>query len=475
MSANGQNDVLRQNHLTTWDAVAQSFGFLGPVMVVSFLLGLVAMGAGGAVPLSILIAGIACLAVAYIVSQYATKTAAAGSLYNYVTKSLGPSFGFIGGWIYLMGVGALCISIVGGLGGWLGLLVQEFTGAQLPWVIFSIICAVVLLLAMYFDVKISTRAQLMIAFISVAFVLIFALSIIVRGGAEGLSLAPFSPVSSPEGWGGVFFGLIFGILSFTGFESAASLGEETVNPRKSIPIAIMGCISAAIIFYVIVSYAMAVGFGPKGVAKWGEDPTAMFTLAQTFGGPIILRLMMIAAFIDGLAVALGTYNCATRLAFAMGRDGALPRYLGRSHPVHKTPHTAIISILVLASIVSIIFFALTGPEGWAAQFGFFGGIGGLSIEIIYGIMGISMIVYAPKLFKGEHSAFKHVIVPVVAIVAVLLAIYGSVQPTPDPLMNFIPYITLVLVVIGLALAAYLQASNPGLVSQIGRRLAEDEA
>lgn len=473
--ANQGRDTLRRGHLTTWDAVAQSFGFLGPVMVVSFLTSFIALGAGAAVPLAVMLGGIAALAVGSIVSQFATKAAAAGSLYNYITKSLGPGFGFLGGWTYFIAVLALHVAIVGGVGGWTSLLIRELTGIEIPWAAFSFLAVIALFLLTYYDVKISTRTQLTLAFLSVLLVLGFAASIIFKGGAEGLTLAPFLPDTAPGGWSGVAFGLIFGILAYTGFESAASLGEETANPRRSIPAAIMGCVVAGIAFYAIVTYAMALGFGVGGADKWAEDQTAMYTLAAMYGGPLIVVLITAAGIVDGFAVAVGTLNCTARIAFAMGRDGALPRFLGRSHVTYQTPYLANLFALALAMVAAIVFTITHGADGWGVEFGFIAGIGGLSIELIYGLMAIAALIYFPRLFKGEYSAFKHVVIPIVAVLAVLAAVYGSVQPTPDPLMSLVPYVCLAVVVVGVLLAAYLRARSPGLVSQIGRRLAEEEA
>jgi hypothetical protein len=78
---------------------------------------------------------------------------------------------------------------------------------------------------------------------------------------NGLCGAPFSPAPQNNGWSGIGYGIVFNVLSFDGFEGAATLGEELRNPRRNIPMAILGTCALAGAFYAVVAYTQIVGFG----------------------------------------------------------------------------------------------------------------------------------------------------------------------------------------------------------------------
>jgi amino acid transporter len=142
----------------------------------------------------------------------------------------------------------LTIAIIAGVAGWttefLGMIGVQLPSAYL-WLGVAVVECVVLFLLSYFDVRISTRTQLWLVFGSVSIVVLLALFVLVKGGASGYSLAPFS-LSAAGGVQGLAFGMIFAILMYTGFESAAVLAEETADPKRSMPIAIVGTVAAAV-------------------------------------------------------------------------------------------------------------------------------------------------------------------------------------------------------------------------------------
>ncbi len=460
---------LKRGVLTTWDAFAQSFGFLGPVFSLAFLSNFVAAGAGIATPLAIVIAGLGSLAIGYVVASFATRLHAAGAVYNYVIRSAGPFPGFIAGWLYFGAATFLTIAIFPGIGGFLSLFLSKF-GIELPWLIMGLIIAALVALIAYFDVRVSTRVQLALVLVSMALVLLAALIVVATGGAQGLSLDPFNPLRAPGGFNGIFTGLVFGLLMYTGYESAAVLGEETANPRRSIPVAIVGCVAVVMVYYVITTYAIAVGFGMEGADKWASDPTALFTVAGTFGGDALADAITLAAIIDAVAVCLGTLNVATRMAFAMARDGILPRPLSLTHPTHRTPYIAAFTVVAIGVLSAIAFSTSMGDEGAFKALGFYGGIGAVLLQVVYGITALSLVVYAAR----ERTQFgaMHYLVPVAALLAVVLSLYGATQPNPDPFLGLSPWVALAWLAIGLAIAVVLALTRRELMRTIGSHLAE---
>lgn len=465
---------LRSGIITSLDAAAQSFGFIGPVFVMAFVTNQVALGAGFATPLAVLLSGLASIAVGYVIAQFAVRYRAAGSMYSYVAQAMGASHGLMGGLIYMFGVLMFVFGIVTGVAGFVADFLAQMGITGVHWLPILVVQLIVLYAITYFDVRHSTRIQLTIVAISVLILLALALTIIARGGAAGNTLAPFLP-SSPGGPLGFSFGLIYGLLLFTGYESAAVLAEESTDSRRVIPLAILGSATLATVFYVIMTYAYAIGYGLEGVSAWA-DPTgapALFAMAATYWGENSIPLFFAIATIDAFAVALAALNTVSRVLFAMGRDGALPAALGRTQPIYKTPHVANGVVLVLTLLAGLAFASQPAIQ----VFFLFGGIGGAAIEITYIYTAIAGIVHFRKLMGAEYSTFKHLVVPVVAIIAPAAALYGSVSAAFQPeagIVAAIPYVIVAWLIVSLGLTYYLLTSRPDLARTIERDLGVEE-
>ncbi|HLE28409.1 MAG TPA: APC family permease [Anaerolineales bacterium] len=473
------HNQLKKNVLSTWDVVSQSLAFLGPVMSMAFLTGYIAIAAGAAVPLAVFLGGLTMVALGYVVAQFASRVHAAGAIYNYAAKAFGPETGFMGGWVYLFAVLCLTIAIIAGVAGWTTEILMMVGALQAPipylWLGVAVVECAVLFLLSYFDVRISTRTQLWLVFSSVTLVVLIAAYVILKGGAAGHSFVPFS-LSAAGGVQGLAFGMIFAILMYTGFESAAVLAEETVDPRRSMPLAIVGTVAAAVLLYIFVTYAYAIGFGVADPSLW-QDPNspALFSIAGMYGGDWLVALVFLAAIVDGFAVALGCLTTSARVTYAIARDGALPRILSRTHPTHKTPHIAngvVLGLSLLAALVFALTFppAAGAPAAYTIEFGYLAGIGAISIEVIYVFVSIAAIVWFRRELGKEYSWLKHLLVPLVAIVGSGAALYGSLIPPEDPLLKTMPYVAAGWIGFGLLYIVFLRASRPGLVAQIGRDL-----
>lgn len=460
---------LRSNVVTSLDAAAQSFGFVGPVFVVAFLTTFVAMGAGFASPLATLISGLASIAVGYVVAQFAIRHHAAGSIYTYIARTFGPVHGFMGGWIYMFAVLCLTMAILAGVAGWTSGFLADFVGLNVHWLIVLVIELAVLFLLTYYDIRYSTRTQLTIVTISVLVVLALALTIIFQGGAEGNTIAPFLPGSAGS-LGGLAFGLVFGMLLYTGYESAAVLAEEAKD-KSAIPLAVIGSATLATVFYVIVTYAYAIGFGATNADAWAADEAVLFTMGAMYWGEWSIPLLFALAIVDAFAVAMACLNTVARVVYAMARDGALPRALGRTQATYQTPHMANGAVLALGLLVALLFIPIAGgiAGSWELQFGFLAGMGAIAVEIIYVYIAVAALFYFRRVMKDNFSVFKHVVVPIIAIVAPAAALYGSLLPQGG-LLNYMPYVVLVWIVLGLIMIIRMRASQPEMVAKLGHDL-----
>ena len=135
------------------------------------------------------------------------------------------------------------------------------------------------------DIRVSTRLQLVVTVTGVLAVLLLAVAIVVQGGDDGLTAAPFDPSRAPSA-SALFLGVVLGFTAFIGFESAAVLGEEARDPLRAIPRAVISTVLIALAYYVFVTWAMAIGYGVGQRGRVGEGPRG----AGHARGPLRRRL-----------------------------------------------------------------------------------------------------------------------------------------------------------------------------------------
>lgn len=427
------------------DVVAQSVGFLGPVFSIAFLVplivGLISVtgkGAGTAAPLAILLAFVGILAVAYIIGEYAKRIHAAGSLYDYVTDGLGANLGAAAGLLYYLGImalgGGLLVLIAGTIH---DTLEAEFEFTSITTLGWSLILLVLVAVIMYLGVALSTRAQLILAMISIAVVLVFAIHVILSVPSNNLGAA-FSPSGAPDGWVGILFGMVYAVLIFTGFETAANLGEETAQPKRDIPRAVIASVVIVTVFYVIVSYAQVAGFN-FDLNAMGENAAApLFALAAPseaggYGSVAIGRLLELVVILDMLAVLIGISVASSRGIFAMSRDERFPGVLGKVSR-RGTPWNAGVLVLVFFAVVIWLtfqfedLFALPDLPHYFAMFSWGSSFGGLALAFIYLLVCIGAL-------RGLRDHDRRGLVVLAAIVGGLVtaaAVFGAVYQVTAP-------------------------------------------
>ena len=171
----------------------------------------------------------------------------------------------------------------------------------------------------------------MLAFALISFIpmLILALVIIGKGGADGITFSMFDPSETSLlgiTGGGVLGGVLLGILLFVGFEAAASLGEEAHDPHHSIPRAVLWTVGAAGAFFVLMAFAFSIGYGKEAVSEgaWAFSPGPVSEMATEYVGSWFATLLELVVILDAMALALAICVLIGRGFFALGRDGLVP-------------------------------------------------------------------------------------------------------------------------------------------------------
>ncbi|HEY8407784.1 MAG TPA: APC family permease, partial [Gaiellaceae bacterium] len=277
----GRIGELRHGILGVVDALAQSIALLSLALGVAFASSAAAGEAGIAAPFAYLIAGVGSLCLGSVIIRFTRCMASAGGLYTYISRGLNPSAGFLGGWLYGGGfaVGISFVLVIGSF--FMSVAFTAHTGLHWGWYPWFFILLAALAVLSFLDIRISTRIQLVAAAVGVGAILLLALVIAAKGGDHGFNFTPLDP-SKATSTSNLFLAVVLTFTGFIGFEAAAVLGEEAVDPLRAIPKAILTAVIVALVYYVFVTWMMGIGFANAGA--WAKDPAALDTLAARYVG-----------------------------------------------------------------------------------------------------------------------------------------------------------------------------------------------
>jgi amino acid transporter len=370
-----------------------------------------------------------------------------GSLYEYICDAFGPRVGIAAGWLYFGAMLVLASATFLVLGG----LTQDFLLAafsvDVAWWVPALVFVAIVVTTVIVGVHISVRAQLALVLISSAVVAAFSLYIIVKGGQGGqsLSTAPLNPfsVSGLD----LLYGVLYGINMFIGFESAANLAEETDNPKRHVPRAVLWSLAIVGAYFILTAYAQAVGFGLDSAA-WKNSVFPLQALASggEFGSTGFGHFIAVLIILDIAAVAIGVGVAATRGIMAMARARRLPAVLATVHPRFHTPvvAAALIGAVAVASIAIVVlgdgvFSRATSEPGvlqpqWAPMFAWMAGFAGTGLALMY----LTVSIAGARGLWHEVSRAKLIVAATAGILVSAGAVFGAMYKAVSPL-NTIPW------------------------------------
>ena len=469
--SSGEIHRLERNVLTVPNGIALAAAAMAPVIAVVLNAPAAGPSAGAALPLSFLLAFIACLFVGNTVVQFARELPSSGSFYTYNSQGLGKTAGFFTGWLFWIGYAILAPGLFTALGAFAHDYVLATFHTEVGWWVFSLIGLAIVVALSIRSIKASVQVDLVLLTVEVVVFLLLAIIAIVKGGS-GNTAVVFTPSASPTGFSGVGLGVVFGILSFIGFDAAATLGEETRNPRRNVPLAVGGALLFVGVFYVFVMYALTAGYGlnnPANLKTFLSDANPFVTLAQR-DAPWIVQIVDICAVVGIFSCLMAIHNTTTRIIFSMGRDHILPSVLGKVHSRWFSPYTAIIAQTIFTLVVGIPVAIWLGP-GATGAYGFTGAIGTVAIVIVYMLSNIALIRYFFR--SPQRNVFLHIVIPVLGVLALAYPLWSVAQPNQSYPYNLVPYIVLVWLVLGIIVFFYFRATSPQKLTALGSFLAEE--
>ncbi len=414
---------------------------------------------GASLPLAVLLATVASALVAANIGRLAVHIPSAGGLYTYISRGLGSHLGFLAGWIFLLAQPLLLpfISLVWGTVS--ESLVADLTGITIPWYVWVLVGNALLLVLTYFGIKLSADASLVLGLIEIGILLLLSLTMIITAGSHN-DLTTFTPAFALDGrlggWLGIGQGMIFAFLAFLGFEAAAPLAEESEQPRRTIPRAVIASAIGIGLFYVLASYAGVIGWGVNHLDGYVAAANPWVELSRRYwglSGPVIVSLAIINSSLGNGNAGI---NATTRVIYALARAGALPASLARLSK-HQTPGLAIGLHVTAATLIALVTGLLFGVS---TAFSLLGTLLTLGFLVLYIASCLAALVFSIREREDEFHFFSHLVLPLVPAVILLFPLAVQIYPVPPFPLNLAAPLLALWILLGLAYLFFLQWRHP---------------
>lgn len=386
--------------------------------------------AGPAVALSFLVAAIVAGLVAFAYAEMSAAMPFAGSAYSWINVIFGEFFGWIAGWA-LLAEYFIAVAFVGsglsanfrGLIEPLGIHFPKYLanalgtdGGVIDIVAAIVIILVALLLAR--GVSQAARVENVLVVLKVLAVIVF---LIVGATAIHFSnYVPFIPAYHPNadgsafgGWQGIYAGVSMIFLAYIGFDSIAANSAEAINPQKTMPRGILGSLIIAVFLFVAVALVLVGMFKYSDYAN-NAEPVG-WALRQS-GHELVATVVQAIAVVGMFTALIGMMLAGSRLLYSFGRDGMLPKWLGKLDHQNRPNHA-----LILLTIIGVLIGSLF-PFAFLAQL--------ISAGTLIAFMFVALGIYGLRPREGKdipNPSFKmpfYPVLPALAFLGALLVFWG---------------------------------------------------
>lgn len=481
---------LKPNRLGLLDVVFMAVATSAPITAMSgnvpFAVG---YGVGTAAPSMYIFATVilTIFSVGYVaMARYVTST---GAFYGFISHGLSRVVGLGAGYMVAFAYSVFECSLIGIFSYFGHNLFHDQLGLNIPWPYFAFTVIVINAVMAHLDITFAAKVLTLFLFTEIAILMAMAVAVLVHGGGpDGLAVGSINPANAlkPNGLAAASPGLALFIAfwSWTGFESTVMYGEESRNPKKIVPIATLIAVTGVGIFYLFVSWMTVAGNGYHAsiTRAVSNNPLDMFFHpTQVFLGHwavlVFQWLMMTGSFACGLAF----HNCAARYMYALGREGLLPRPLGRTHSRHGSPHVASVVQMVVAALWISGFWAFK-KDPYLDIFVLLAMVGTFALLIVQTVTMAAVINYFRKHHREDRRFWQTRIAPAIGGVGMLGVLILMVQNLDTAagsaanslLFKLIPYLAGGLFLTGVTVAVCLRRSNPAKYLLIGRVVLADD-
>jgi amino acid transporter len=450
---------------------APAVAFLGFIPVA------IALGNGVGTPVAFLTCGIVVALVAVGLTRMARILPNPGGFYAFISAGLGKTVGLGAGFAAIIIYYVACMSTyaLGGIA-MRTIIVELFDGPAVPWWVFAIPLWAIVAVLGYLKIAFSARVLTIFLGLELLLMAAYDVSVLLRGGADGLSLDSFQPSNILSG--SVAIAFMFGIGLYGGFEATIIFRDEVRTPERTIPRATYAVVTLLAIMYSLTAWLFINSYGPVAVLDVvNADPTAAATASiQEYTGQFAYTMSTVLLLTSAFASSLAAHSFATRYAFNLSADKILHHSLSRVHKTHMSPYRASLAISA-ATFVGLAPLVLAQiPDG--IVYGRLSGVYTYTFLLLLLLVALAIVVYLVQHRNSGESIVRPVaacgLAAVILCVALYLATVNFELITGATGVFSIVLLLLIygIIAAGMTMALIYRRQRPEVYARIGRDDAE---
>jgi amino acid transporter len=397
----------------------------------------------------------------------------AGAFYAYIARGLGGTAGSGAAFVALVSYSAMQVGAFGLFGFQASALLKQYGHVTVSWWVSALIGLALVGIMGALKIDLNAKVIGLLLLIECCLVIILDCSFIADPGPQGLSFHAFDPGTLSGA--GLGTAMAFAVAAFTGFEMAPVYSEETSKPQRVVAKVMFAAVSFAGLFYALSSWALSVATGPSHIVGSAQKlgPGLLFVLAQGNMGHTFSDVLSIIFLTGIFACQLSFHNVVARYAFAMGREGLLPRALGQASRTSGAPMLGSLMQSGIA-LVGVCAFAATDRDPIADLFTWLGDIGGLGITALMATTCVAIVVFFTKRGVARAQAWRLLASTVACLCLATITVYTvkdfskllGADPN-SPLRWVLPGVILLAAVFGLGRGALMRSRRPQNHARIG--------
>ncbi|GAA4993862.1 APC family permease [Yinghuangia aomiensis] len=425
-----------------------------------------AIGVGGAgTPLGYLVSGVLLALFAAGFTAMSMYVRNAGAFYAYVARGLGRTLGVATAYVAVVAYNLITPGVAAAFGYFGANYLNERAGTDIPWWVLAGVCIAATGVLGWLRVTLSAKVLGVALVLEVLSLVLMEFGIFKDRGGAAFDLGSFDPGTLTHGGIASMFVLVIG--AFTGFEATAIYAEEAKEPRRTVPRATFVAIGFLAVFYALGVWMIMGAYGTDqavALAQAADGPDLTFNAAGAHVGTWLADSMEVLIIVSAFASTLAFHNAGARYMYALGREGLLPRSLGRVSGKHGSPGAAVLAQSGF-NVLLIAVGVLLAADPYAEVFLWSNSVGVLGVMVMQALAALAVWAFFRRDRRGM-SAFRVVWAPLISclglvVLSVLAVLHFDLLTGKTGTVNTVLLVPLpVVAVAGVLVALRIRRRDP---------------